>query len=56
MNDKFSTEIGFIQGKNSEGNAALRVEQAALSDALMVIDVIADSFTYDPTWPGAFCP
>jgi GNAT superfamily N-acetyltransferase len=54
MSDKFSTEIGFIQRKNSEGNATLRVEQAVLSDASMVIDVIANSFMDDPTWSWAF--
>ena len=54
MSDKFLTEIGFIQGKNSEGDAALSVGQAVISDAPMVINVIADSFMHDPTWSWAF--
>ena len=54
MSNNFSTDIGFIQGRNAEGNAALKVGQAVLSDAPMVIDVIADAFVHDPTWSWAF--
>jgi GNAT superfamily N-acetyltransferase len=57
MSDKFPTKIGFIQGKNSEGNfpaVTFTVDQAVLSDASRVIDVIANSFMHDPTWSWAF--
>jgi GNAT superfamily N-acetyltransferase len=62
MNKNSSVQIGFIQARRSskasssaDGPAiTLSVEQASAADVPIVVDVIADAFTYDPTWSWAF--